>query len=305
MPTITINHNGTYELANISEEGARILEALKDTPRGSFGFVKDHVSGTAGEKGCITPEKSDRLFLTQVRYDKYLQRKRLALKEVTIDDVVSILPRHIDPKYDFFRKVEAEAVKRAKKLKLDKVEELDINNLFVQAKATLALRYEGQDKNTQGQREGQTINYGAYNGFRLKLQTVKQDGVMRPLVDGNGRLTVTGIMIPFYEVKRTVHQKAEYKPVNSGIDKIMRDTIERAMSRKGIRTAFKSFNLLNGNFQKISLNSAQIFGMVKGTETAQMDAELAHNIRDIAELDDLPLAVLAAEAEETIHTPVG
>jgi len=277
---IEINHNGRTELANISQRDAILLDEVTGTQRGSFAFISNHVSGEAGVKGCLRPEISDRLLLSNPRYDRFLARKIEAVQAVTLDDVTPLLPRA------FFAKVGEGA---------------DIGEMFSEAQATLLARYRGEDTGTAGQREGQAEAYGEHKGFRLKLATAKVGNVMRPVVDSEGHPTVDGIMVSFYEVSKTVHQSSEYKPVNSRADKIMRDTIEKVLKLRKVRVAYKHFNLCKGNFTAFSMNSATILGMVRDTATAELDAQVANMVRHIGDLPASPLETLEREASVTVN----
>lgn len=282
MQTITITTNGTETEANITDKDAQTLATLTGTPRGSFAFVSKLVSGEAGKKGCERPEISDRLFLAQPRYDRFLARKRATIERVTLD-VTPLLPSSFD-----MTKAEA---------------------LFSEARAELIASYERDNDETAGQRAGQAINYGEHKGFRLHLVSEKSaDGLMRPVLDADGRPTVDGIMVSFYEIAKTVHQEARYRPVNSRAKTIMKKAIERAMSAMDptCRDRFKHLNLCKANFQRVAMNSTVVAGMVRDMQTAEFDASIAEAYRHIGNLPTAPIATLTAEADAdtTASVPV-
>jgi len=88
--------------------------------------------------------------------------------------------------------------------------------------------------------------------------------------------------------------------VNSRADVIMRDTIERAMERKGVRTHWSEFSLQKRNYTVISMNSATILGWVRDASTAELDAAIASAYRFVGNFNMDPMSTLQSEASTVV-----
>lgn len=260
---------------NVTDEVLTVLGEIAG-PRGSFAFIRGHVS----ETGRTVPEIVDQWFLSQPRYDRYLERKIAGLADITLEDVTPLLPR------DFFPKAFSKG--------------LDIGDLFEASKTVLRDRWTKESPDTAANREGQAATHVTLNGFRCHVVTEKIDGLMRPVLDTAGRMTVDSIKVAFYQIAKHVHQAGVFKPVNSRPDTIMRNTIEVAISRNGVRTTWAEFSLQKHNFISISMNSAVILGWVRDIQTAAMDAAMAQHYREIGNLTASPMETLVREANETV-----
>lgn len=283
MQLRTANYMGETVTVNVTDE-VQIVLAEIDGPRGSFAYIRNHVSESKRE----VAEIADRLFITNPRYDRFLQRKIEGLDEVDfLSDVVPLLPRDEDPKFDFFAKVPDATT-------------ATIEAMFDSAVETLRKRYAGEDSSTAGNRHGQAVSNVNIDGIKCHVVTEKDDtGHMVPVLDASGNMTVDSIKIAFYEIreKRVVHQKGVYKKVNSRADVIMRDTIERAMERKGVRTHWSEFSLQKRNYTAISMNSATILGWVRDAKTAELDAAIASAYRFVGNFNMDPMSALRMEAD--------
>ena len=264
---------------NVTDEVTIVLDEIRG-PRGSFAFIRGHVS----ESKRTTPEISDKWFLSAPRYDLFLARKLAGLEKVTLEDVIPLLPRSkTNPKQDFFTKMG---------------EETDIGEMFAECKNTLHARYSKDDSRTAGNVLGQVATNCHIEGIKCHLLTAKvpDSGLKRPVLAENGLMTVDSIKVAFYCIRKRVYQKGVYKEVNSGAPVMMRNAIEAAMAKAGVRTHWTEFSLQKRNYTALSMNSAVILGMVRDLQTAELDASMAEAYRTLGSLPLAPMATLEAEA---------
>ena len=62
MKTVKVLYCDAPVTVNCPDKIAATLRKLGDVNRGRFAFVTDHVSGTVGKAGCLTPAVSNILF---------------------------------------------------------------------------------------------------------------------------------------------------------------------------------------------------------------------------------------------------
>lgn len=287
MKTMKVAYCDATVTVNVPEHLASQLRKCGPVNRGRFAYVASHVSGTAGEKGCITPYVSDILFCRNPRYDLYLARKR---------DAIAALPD--------FAAVHAAAPREAAKAR---AATSDVPAEFAAAKAVLLDRIV---KSMAGDtsdpfRMAAEACYCHRKGWRLHLLTEDTPAptpdkpkrtVKRPVVDADGRMTVHSIMLPFYTVRRTPVVHGEWKPVNSKADTLMRDAVEAATGLP----EFKGFSLTLENFASLTLDAKTIYGSLPNPQTAAYD----EHIKAICGLDALPLDALRQDAENSVGMPV-
>lgn len=267
---------------SVSDSIAKVIDAVNETGRGQFGFIKNHVSGEVGKDKCIRPKVSDMWFLTNPRYDRYLARKREAITGLDVS------------------KVSEKAGKLWDKVREKAGKDADITALFEKAKKDIldsAAKTEAGDR-SDGHREGHDRCYVRLGNVTIHLATATDtNGLMTPVRDERGRMVAEGCMLPFYAIKRVYSDEGEYGKVDSRALTLMKKAIEKAT---GLHD-FKTFNLSKANFTTITFNSRTIFGYVRDSETAVLDTLIMDLIRDIGGLSADPLAVLRAEAQEMVN----
>ena len=298
MQTITVEYQGNPETVNIEEQTAQVFSDIEAAHGGRFAFIAGHVSGEAGKKKCITPCVSNRWFLSHVRYDRYVERMIEAVEAVEMLTVVS----RMHP--DQFDKVRAYI----------EANDTTVEAFFTESKATVLSRLAGEDAMTAGNREGQAANCAYSNGWKLNLRSAKdpETGIKRPVRDNAGCMTVSSIALSFFEISKRdtptaqypgLHP-AEYAPTNSRATTIMTDAIKRTAQSVGGVRQYKTFSISKRNYQHISLDGQTILGMVRDSETAELDAKLADFFRYVGELDAAPLQALMADVQATATATV-
>ncbi len=290
MRILTAEHKGNPVEVNIAEQTDDMLQDLGEAGRGRFAFVAGHVSGTVGKKKCEQVCVSNRWFLSRVRYDRYVERMIAAVEAVEVTDIAA---NTSDSQH---AKIEAYCEKH----------DLDEGDFFEAQRETVLSRLRKEDASTAGQREGQAVNTVQANGWTLTLQTVTDPDskLKRPTTDAQGRMTVASIKLPFFEISKMDAPTAEYPGLQPGIygktnsraDTIMRNAIERVARDAGGIRQYKTFSLQAGKYQHISMDGHTILGMVRDSQTAELDAKVADFIRYVGELDAAPLVALMAEA---------
>ena len=296
MELQTVNYDGLEVQVNMPDQLAIVLAEVNSAHRGRFAFVKNHVSGKAGEAGCEIPGISDMWFLSLPRYDRYIARIIAAMQAVDIHDVVAFIaskPHYLTSRgYDnwtAYRKA-VEASKTP-----------DIGILFETSKKTKISQKQGTDPTTEGQRAGHRNCFGSSGNAKVHFVTEKDESKhMFPVLDGAGRMTASSVMLPFFEIRRWYSQYPKYKSKNSRYDTVMRDAIEETAHKAIGLASWKRFSLQKGNFTAISLDSKMILGWVRDLGTAELDASLADAYRAIGALSTSPLATLTEDAEVTV-----
>ena len=253
---------------------ARNLAAVNAVNRGQFAYVAKLVSGTVGKDKCERPSVTDRWMLANPRYDKYAARMIAAIAPLTETDIhTALLGNPVASRPDF-------------------------PALFTEAKDKVLKGYAGTREDTQGHRDGQANCYATYGKVKVHLVTeTGTDGLMHPVLNEDGYCIGDSAMLPFFEIKRHTHQRAEYGHVNHRALTIVQDTIkERARQLTHGLGEWKTLSLHKANFEYITLNSVEIAGMVRDTMTAELDAAYAEAIREIGNLAAGPWETLQADA---------
>lgn len=244
MKTITATVNGAEATLNISDELESVLSHIEDAKRGQFAFIRGHESGEVGKKKCTATDISDKSFLQRPRYDKYLERKIEAIELVEFNQIRGVVTD------DQQAKLEAYA----------RSNNMSIETFYDNEKKIVLKRANQEDPSTAGQRFGQSVNFAHYKGWRLNLESKKENGHTRPVQAENGMYSVKSIMLPFFQIKKSYDReglrKGEYGKTNSRADTIMRNAIVKAT---GI-SAWKSISLGKKNFESISLDH-KVIGM--------------------------------------------
>jgi len=282
METRTVQWQGAGITVNVTEQGAKILDAMNEGARGRFAFVRNHVSGVPGKDGCIASKVSDLWLVTNPRYDLYRERVRTGVLALDLPTVTVALRERYDD-------LAAKAEKAGKSLL----------ELYETAKNDILDSLDKTDAGdrSDAHRQGHDTCYAHVGIATLHLHTVTgEDGRKVPAIAENGHMTVEGVMIPNFIVHRRVHVAGEWKPVNSRALTIMKEGIMAALRQYGIR-GWRTLNFAKSNYTTVTFNSLDVFGFVRDVETAELDVQLGEYIRYIAELDACPMDALKAECE--------
>jgi len=285
METRTVEYKGSSIEVNVPEAACQGIDALNVGGRGRFGYVLKHTSGVPGERGCIQPKVSSFWMTTCPRYDLYRARVRAHLNEVELPHVTVAL----EDRFNILRQ----------KAELQKV---SLPVLFAEAKTAILESLDKTDSGdrSDGHRQGHDNCYAHVGIATLHLVTVKDAEKRKtPVIAENGLMTVEGVMIPNYIIDRDEHSAGEWKPVDSKILTIMKDGIMSVLKQYGVRE-WKTLNLAKGNFSLVTFNSTQVYGYVRETKTAGIDAKIADFIQHIAALPTDPWTVLRMEAQEMV-----
>ena len=284
MKTMKVTYCDATVTVNVPEKIAAQLRKCGDVNRGRFAYVAAHVSGTAGEKGCITPRVTNITFCRNPRYDLFLTRNREAIAAVTpFTDRASMITAGV------------------KQALADKIMEKtnDIPATFTAAQAAMLASIDKSiaGDTSDGYRLAARECFAHRKGWRLNLVTAdNEDGHKRPVVDTDGRMTVRSIMLPFFEVRRDIVVRGEWKPVNSGAPKLMKDAIEDVA---GV-PEWKAFSLTLENFTSLTLDAKTIYGAIPDKSTRAFDTAIAA----ICGLQCLPLEALRQDADNSVGMPV-
>jgi len=295
----TLDYDGEKVEVNIPDQIDIVLDEVNSAHRGRFAFVRNHVSGAAGEKGCITPGISDIWFLSLPRYDRYVARIIAGVESLDILDVVAYIASNPNfLKSRGFEQSSGFESWEAYRAKVETSKTSDVDELFANSRQTVLDRKQGTDPTTAGQRHGQRVCYAKSGNAKVHLLTAPDDtGHKVPTLDSNGRMTAKSIMLPFYIIRRSYSQAPKWTGKKSRVDTIMRDAIENAVHAKLGLAHWKTFSLQKGNFTAISMDSRMILGWVRDLGTAELDASLAEAYRAIGALSDSPMNTLKQDAK--------
>ena len=82
MSIVKVKYDGVPVPVNIPDALNDVCEHIATVKRGRFGVITGHQSGTAGKDKCVRPTISDITFITNPRYDRYLERMQAAVSAV-------------------------------------------------------------------------------------------------------------------------------------------------------------------------------------------------------------------------------
>ncbi len=293
MGTIrTVEYQGQATNIKLSEELNTMLDYLNKNVSGRthFAAIHKHVSGTTGKNGCVTPHVSDMVVFTFPKYSVYLAKRKQRVENIDVASFVRDLRNGKNAKketliQEIFRKLNGE----------------NIIDVFEIAKKEVLQSCNREGGHGAGQRDAHDRLYASVTllcgiDIKLKVKTVfdKLSKHMEPVEDLNGMLEVAGVVLPFYEYSRKTLVKGDWKEVNSRVNTLIKNEIDR---QTGIRS-WKNVNLAKGNFDSVSVDSLKILGIVRETETAIDDAELASVIAEIGGVTIGPIATLEKEAKQ-------
>jgi len=285
-----VKYQGEMIEVQIDEKLAAVLDMVASNQRGRFAFVSGHVSGL-GDKSCLEPAVSDKWFISNPDYKKYLARKSAALLALGDEDEVAacVTPAAWDEI-------------------MAKRGTLTIGELFRKAKAELLasiVTTQAGDR-TDGFRTGHDACYAFYDGgdvqVKLHLYTEKDaEGHMRP-APINGMFLASSVMLPYFLLNKRVISVGSWKPVNSRGLTLMKDGIEKTIARLFGVQEWTNLSLGAQNFASISLNTQQIKGLVPvEMRQAAEKPVYAQFLRDICGLNRSILEQFDSEATVSVH----
>jgi len=295
MKTRLVQYQGQPTEIAMSDDLASVLGEVSSAQRGRFAYVEAHRSGV-NDAACNRPTISDKWFIGNPRYDRYLERKSAAFLPLTLAEVASNVKRETWTKLT--GKLTAEnATATANKKPITTIEQL-----FSKAKAELLksiVTTQAGDR-SDGFRTGHDACYATFTGgdvsVSIHLKTEKDnDGHMRPVLGTFGLFEASSIMLPYFLLNRRTIDPGDWRQVDSKALTLMKRSIEEA---SGV-PEWNCLSLGVGNFKSISLNSGTILGKVQDlTAAMQNPMQAAFNawVRDICQISMDVCELLEAEA---------
>lgn len=255
---IIVSHNDRNVQVNVSQEIYDILVALGEPKRGSFAFVRDHISGL-DDDGCITPHYSHIMFQTSPKYDKYLERVAAKIRPMSFARFCKYTAKN-----GMAEKIAAKLADENSKAEKKGKPTSDLETLFNQYKSEKLSDIKEKLAGTFGSvhAEAHNVCYANFCGWKCHLvtETDKETGRKVPSIDPeNGLFTVKSVMLPFYQIRRWTTQAGEWKPVNSAVRTMINAQID-SMTKL---PAWKTFSLQKGNFSSITLQNETVFGWAR------------------------------------------
>jgi hypothetical protein len=247
MKLVQVNYDGVQVTAHMPEDLGDVCEHIATVKRGRFGVVTGHQSGVSNSK-CESPTISDITFLTNPRYDRYLERMQAAVTAVQFVTFINGLPASL---YD--------------EMKAKDTKSLGLEAAFDAAKADIldSLKESQEGDGEDAHRMGHRLCYATYDAgdvpVRCHLLT-EDDGTghKRPIVDNQGLMVVESLMLPFFTVSRKVIDPGVWKPTNSRLHTLMKDNIRRATGLP----EWKALSLGKGNFRTLTMDKTTVYGLV-------------------------------------------
>lgn len=219
---------------NCSARQAAALETLLETQKGGFARINGYVS----KSGRVTPETSNISFLSRFNLENLYQRRIKALNALRFEDV------------------EAELRKNPK------LANLPLAGLQAEFEGRVNDEIDSMQKTLAGvrddaRRQSHDRNYASIGaGVKVHFLTEKRDdGLTYPVRGENGLPTVKNIMISAIEVSRQVLTEGTYKPVNSGVPKLISNVIQGRMPKS---TKIKTLSLGDDNFESVQIDGEAI-----------------------------------------------
>lgn len=229
---VIIEANGSKFYATPKQ--AMALATLLETQKGGFARANGYVS----KSGRITPEVSNLTFLSRFNLERLYQRKIAALESIKFDDVEADL-----------RKVPK--LKNVDRLELREAFHDRVRDEILSMEKTLAgvredARRQSHDRNY--------VSLGA--GVKVHFVTEKdsRDGLTYPVLT-NGLPTAKNIMVSAMEISRTVTSPGAYKPVNSGVPKLISNVLNAKLPKA---TKIKTLSLDSDNFESLVIDGNTI-----------------------------------------------
>lgn len=257
MKTMTVSYDTVPVPVRVPDDLAGVMEHIATVKRGRFGVITGHQSGIDNPK-CVRPTVSDITFVTNPRYDKWLERMTAAVKAIEFLPFIS----NLNP--DRFAAMKAK----------DATSEDLFNTAKNDILASLAKSQDGDGSDAH--RLGHRLCYATFDAgdVPVKCHLVTEDdgtGHKRPVVDGQGMMEVSSIMLPFFAVARKVTSPGEWKPTNSRALTLMKDAIKDAT---GI-PEWKTISVGKGNFKTLTMDKTTVYGMICEPLKVQVNAPAA------------------------------
>lgn len=216
---------------------AEMLDRLTALHKGGIGSVKGYRPDGKKFVGGKAPTY-DLQIITRFDVSKLYQRKIAALEAMTFADVATDVAQHA---------------------KLSCLSAADCLALFEQrkAEAIASMRQTLEGDRSGAHREAHDRNYVRIaDGVKVNLVTSKNaDGNEIPVLT-DGLPTVSSILLPYLELKKTVVVESEYKPVNSGAPVLMKNIIESKLNKRSV--AIKQLSLKADNFDALNVGKQHI-----------------------------------------------
>lgn len=295
MKTRFVQYQGQPTEIAMSDDLASVLGEVSSAQRGRFAYVEAHRSGVT-DPACNRPTVSDKWFIGNPRYDRYLERKSAAFLPLTLAEVATNVSR--EQWLKLTGKLTAENTAAAAKKK----PETTIEQLFTKAKAELLksiVTTQAGDR-SDGFRTGHDACYATFTGGDVSVSIhLKTDddgnGHKRPFPGSFGLFEASSIMLPYFLLNRRTIDPGDWREVDSKALTLMKRAIEAA---SGV-PEWNCLSLGVGNFKSVSLNSGTILGKVQDmTAALQNPMQAAFNswVRDICQISMDVCELLEAEA---------
>ena len=221
--------NGTQVWMHPTE--ATVLEVLEHCNKGGVACVHDYVATT----GRISPETANYQVITRFNYSRLLQRKLIALQDITLNEVdLDVIP---DPKLKGKTRKEWFAIAHAE--------------LVASAEKTL------DNDRSDSRRAGHDRCFVPFaSGVKAHLVTEKrEDGLMHPVLT-NGFPTVPSIKLSVVILNKTVTIKGEYKHVNSGAKVLAKKAINKVLNQRSV--GLRTLSLKAENFSRLTIDHNEV-----------------------------------------------
>lgn len=211
------------------------------TADAGFGAVKGYV--TQG-RDYITPQTQDEQFVGKFKLDSYYRKTNEVVASVTLD--MLNLDKWVPSK---------------NKNSCDNAQDqLDLcKSLMIQSN----LKTLNKDR-TDAHRIGHdACHVNVCHGVKVHLVTEKNDeGLMRPVLHGNGLPIVDCIRLAGLGIHRIVTKKGTRKSKDSGSKVLMDNAIRRVLPSLGV-CWYKSWSLRDGYFERVRIGGNEIQGIAK------------------------------------------
>lgn len=216
---------------------AEMLDRLAALNKGGIGSVKGYRPDGKKFINGIAP-KYDLQIITRFETTKLYDRKVKALQAITFADCATDIAKH--PKLSGLSSAaclaQFEACKDA-------------------AIASMTKTLDGNRDDAH--REAHDRNYVRIaDGVKVNLVTAKNaDGNEIPVLTG-GLPTVASILLPYLELRKTIVEASEYKPVNSGPKVLMDNIIKSKLNKRSVE--IKQLSLKADNFDSLNVGKQHI-----------------------------------------------
>lgn len=214
-----------------------LLDRLVALNKGGIGAVKGYVPD-ASKFVDGKPPKYDLQIITRFEVPKLYARKLKALDGITFADCATDIAKHA------------------------KLSALSAGACLAQFDASMEAAKASLSKTLDGDRDdahraAHDRNYiRLADGVKVNLVTAKNaDGKQIPVLT-DGLPTVASILLPYLELNKTVTEKAERKPVNSGAKVLMDNIIESKLNARSV--SIRQLSLKEGNFDSLNVGKQHI-----------------------------------------------